>query len=135
YSNEVLTRSGAKYQLWAIPVSLRQRKSAARQEARATAARAAEREGRSDHAGRGGRGGLTARGLGGFGGLGGSSGPVSEGPVRSGGDRAMDDLRELWESREKAESAQGEVSVRWAWEILGPALAGAVVLGILLAVG
>lgn len=38
-------------------------------------------------------------------------------------------------AREKEETAQGEVTARWAWEILGPAVAGAVVLGILLAVG
>jgi hypothetical protein len=41
----------------------------------------------------------------------------------------------VWEARQQEESAQGEVSVRWAWEILGPVAAGAVVLGILLAVG
>ena len=33
------------------------------------------------------------------------------------------------------EGAQGEVTVRWAYEVIGPALAGAVVLAILLAVG
>jgi hypothetical protein len=47
----------------------------------------------------------------------------------------MDDLRELAEARAAAEGAQGEVSVRWAYEVIGPAVAGAVVLAILLAVG
>jgi hypothetical protein len=47
----------------------------------------------------------------------------------------MDDLRELAEARAATEGAQGEVSVRWAYEVMGPALAGAVVLVILLAVG
>jgi hypothetical protein len=47
----------------------------------------------------------------------------------------MDDLRELAEARAATEGAQGEVSVRWAYEVMGPALAGAVVLAILLAVG
>jgi hypothetical protein len=47
----------------------------------------------------------------------------------------MDDLRELHERRESAETSQGEVTVRWAYEVVGPALAGAVVLAILLAVG
>ncbi|PZH00545.1 hypothetical protein C1I97_23210 [Streptomyces sp. NTH33] len=42
YSNEVLDQSAAKYQLWALPVSLRARKRAARQEARAAAAGARE---------------------------------------------------------------------------------------------
>uniref|UniRef100_UPI0018E57022 PH domain-containing protein n=1 Tax=Streptomyces triticisoli TaxID=2182797 RepID=UPI0018E57022 len=45
YSNEVLDRSAAKYQLWALPVSLRARKRAARQEARAAAAGAREASG------------------------------------------------------------------------------------------
>ncbi|WP_416977036.1 PH domain-containing protein [Streptomyces sp. T028] len=124
YSNEVVARSGTKFQLWAIPVSLRARKSAARREARAAAQGTPGIEG-------GGR----RSGLGGFGGLGGSSRPVPQGPVRAATDQVMDDLRSLWETREKEEGAQGEVTVRWAWEILGPAAAGAVVLAILLAVG
>ncbi|MDX3117053.1 PH domain-containing protein [Streptomyces scabiei] len=120
YSNEVLTVAGTKFQLWSIPVSLRARKRANRRESRAAA-------------GQEGRGGRTA-GLGAFGGgLGRGGAAAADG--RAGADRAMDDLRELWEAREKEESAQGDVSVRWAWEILGPAAAGAVVLAILLAVG
>ncbi len=35
----------------------------------------------------------------------------------------------------KAASAQGEVTVRWAYEVVGPAVAGAVLLAVLLAVG
>lgn len=113
YSNEVVAESGAKFQLWAVPVSLRARKRAARKEARAE---------------RGG-GGLRL----GFGG-GGAALP-DDGPARAETDKIMDDLRELWESRGPAERAQGEVTVRWAYEILGPALAGAVLLAILLATG
>ncbi len=120
YSNEVLTLAGTKFQLWSIPVSLRARKRANRRESRAAA-------------GQDGRGGRTA-GRGAFGGGRGGA-AAADGSARAGADRAMDDLRELWEAREKEESAQGEVSVRWAWEILGPAAAGAVVLAILLAVG
>ncbi|CAM5226410.1 PH domain-containing protein [Streptomyces aurantiogriseus] len=133
YSNEVVATSGTKYQLWSIPVSLRARNKAARRESRIAAERAGERQGRS------GRG---AGGLGGFGGFGGGASPragagagVPDGPVRAESDKIMHELRELWETRQKEESAQGEVTVRWAWEIMGPALAGAVVLGILLAVG
>ncbi|MFE0457416.1 PH domain-containing protein [Streptomyces sp. NPDC058914] len=136
YSNEVVAVSGKKYQLWSIPVSLRARKKAARQEARAAADRAAERQGRGGRAGRG------TGGLGGFGGFGGGASAggrtgagVPEGPVRAESDKIMHELRRLWEAREKEESAQGEVTVRWAWEIVGPAVAGAVVLGILLALG
>lgn len=124
YSNEVLAKSGVKYQLWAIPVSLRGRKKAARQ----TARQQAERDG-----------GRRSRGLGLFGGgvsadaFGGRT-LVPEGPARAETDKIMDELRDLLESRGKAEGSQGEVTVRWAWEIAGPAVAGAVLLGILLLV-
>ncbi|MET8244906.1 PH domain-containing protein [Streptomyces sp. NPDC005202] len=125
YSNEVVAKSGTKYQLWAVPVSMRARKRAARQEARAAAGeRGADRAGaRTGAFGLGGPG----RGL-----RGGAA--TQSGPARAETDRIMDDLRELQETRENAETAQGEVTVRWAYEIVGPALAGAVVLAILLAV-
>ncbi|MEU1516705.1 PH domain-containing protein [Streptomyces sp. NPDC005811] len=132
YSNEVVAKSGTKFQLWAVPVSLRARKSAARREARAAAqgtpGSGSGGDGRGS--GRSGRGGRT-----GFGGFGGPSPAAGQGPVRAASDQVMDDLRNLWEGRENAESAQGEVTVRWAWEILGPAAAGAVVLAILVAMG
>lgn len=134
YSNEILTKSGAKFQLWSIPVSLRARKRAARREARAASDRSADRTGRGGFGGRGGMGGL-----GGFGGgLGGGfarGGAVPEGPVRAETDKVMDELRELLEARDTAETAQGEVTVRWSYEIAAPVLAGAVLLAILLAVG
>lgn len=47
----------------------------------------------------------------------------------------MDDLSLLWESREKADTSQGEVTVKWSYEIMAPAAAGAVLLAILVAVG
>ncbi|MFD0316944.1 PH domain-containing protein [Streptomyces flavalbus] len=127
YTNEVVAASGEKYQLWSIPVSLRARKKAARQQARRDAA--ARGEGR--------RRGLSFGG--GFGGLGGID-PVAAdsdaGPVRAETDQVMDELREMWGAREKAAEAQGEVSVRWAYEVMGPAGAGAVLLVVvLLAVG
>ena len=118
FSNEVLAKSGTKYQLWAIPVSLRGRKKAARQTAR-------------QQSGRG-----PSRGLGLFGGgmqmdgLGGRT-PVPEGPTRAETDQIMDDLGDLLEARGPAEASQGEVSVRWAYEIVGPAVAGAVLLWVL----
>ncbi|GHB43239.1 membrane protein [Streptomyces viridiviolaceus] len=120
YSNEVVTESGAKYQLWSIPVSLRARKKAARQEARRTA---------NDGRGRGRRGA--------FGGLsgGGAAAATTEGPVRAETDKVMDELRDLLEARAKAETSQGEVTVRWAYEVAGPAVVGAVLLAVLLAVG
>ncbi|CAM5493517.1 hypothetical protein STAFG_5490 [Streptomyces afghaniensis 772] len=134
YSNEVITESGAKYQLWAVPVSLRARKKAARREMRATA-QARREMGRDE--GRGSALGMRA-GLGGLGsghgqGLGG--GPVADGPVRAETDRIMDELRGLHEARHQAETAQGEVTVRWAYEVMGPAVAGALLVLILVVVG
>ncbi|MFH9708236.1 PH domain-containing protein [Streptomyces luteogriseus] len=142
YSNEVLTQSGAKYQLWAVPVSLRARKKAARRELRATA-QARRETGRDE-----GRGGAR-RDKGGFpvdidqevmrvrGGLGGGlgRGTVSEGPARAETDRIMDELRGLYEARHETEAARGEVTVRWAYEVLAPAVAGAVLALILVATG
>ncbi|MFE5395074.1 PH domain-containing protein [Streptomyces sp. NPDC056568] len=123
YSNEVFTESGDKYQLWSIPVSLRGRKKAARQEAR-----------RASGGGRG-RGGL----LGGLGGGGAradvAAGAAAEGPVRAETDKVMDELRQLSEARKPANTSQGEVTVRWAYEILAPAAAGVVLLAVLLGTG
>ncbi|MEV5956947.1 PH domain-containing protein [Streptomyces sp. NPDC051987] len=134
YSNEVIVKSGAKYQLWAVPVSLRSRKKAARRQARS------ESDARRGRTGPGA--GAAGRALGGFGGFGGfgSSGALGEpeyasGPARAETDKVMDELREMLESRGAVESAQGEVTVRWAYEVAAPAVAGAVLLGILLAVG
>ncbi|MFF4112394.1 PH domain-containing protein [Streptomyces sp. NPDC001714] len=134
YSNEVIVKSGAKYQLWAIPVSLRGRKKAARRQAKS------EADARRGRTGRPGAGfGGAGRGLGGFDGFGGAGGrgePDHEaGPTRAETDKVMDDLREMLESRGPAESAQGEITVRWAYEVVAPAVAGAVLLAILLAVG
>lgn len=108
FSNEVVAESGAKYQLWAVPVSLRARKRANR---------AKMREAR-EAGGRGGRMPL-----------------IPPGPTRAQNDQIMDDLGQLWEAREKAATSQGEVTVKWAYEIMAPAAAGAVLLAILLAVG
>ncbi|WP_405772697.1 PH domain-containing protein [Streptomyces sp. NBC_01538] len=108
FSNEVVVESGAKYQLWAIPVSLRARKRANRAQLREV------RE-----AGRGG----------------GRAPLIPPGPTRAQNDQIMDDLSLLWESREKADTSQGEVTVKWSYEIMAPAAAGAVLLAILVAVG
>ncbi|MDT0398898.1 MULTISPECIES: PH domain-containing protein [Streptomyces] len=107
FSNEVFTEAGAKYQLWALPVSLRARNKAARQESRA-AARAAREGGDTEGA--------------------------TEADRRHESDRAMAEMRETHERRQDAEAAQGEVTVRWSYEIAGPVAAGAVLLAVLLAV-
>ncbi|MFM9589066.1 PH domain-containing protein [Streptomyces scabiei] len=115
YTNEVIDTSGAKYQLWAIPVSLRGRKKAARHQAREAhrAAKGGTGDGSTGGAGRTAAGRL----------------------VRAETDQVMADLQELCEARAKALGSQGGPSVRWAWEIVGPALAGAVLLLVLIAVG
>lgn len=111
YTNEAIDESGTKYQLWSIPVSLRARKRAHRRQVRVEHGRA---DTRTD--------------------LRGQTSLVT-GPVRAPSDQIMDDLRKLCEARAKAADSQGEPSVRWSWEIMGPAVAGAVLLVILLVAG
>ncbi|MFD3533961.1 PH domain-containing protein [Streptomyces sp. NPDC058664] len=110
YSSEVLTRSGTKYQLWAVPVSLRQRKRAARRASRAS---------QDDPHGR------TS-----------VNADVRDTASRTApSDRTVADLRALAELRSGEPGAQGEVRVRWAYEIVGPAAAGLLLLVILMATG
>ncbi|MBQ0846870.1 PH domain-containing protein [Streptomyces sp. NPDC057620] len=116
YSNEVLDKAGTKYQVWAVPVSLRARNRAARKEARGGTAGARGRLGQPRQAPHP------------------HPTPVATGPVRAQGDQIIDELRELVEAHAKDPQAQGEVSVRWAYEVLAPAAAGAVLLAILLSV-
>lgn len=118
YTNEVVSKAGDTYQLWAIPVSLRARGRAARKEARRTADASGTGKGR------------RPRGLGGL-----SDVDVHDGPVRAESDQIIHDLRQTLEAREKAKTSQGEVTVRWAYELLAPAAAGAVLLAVLLAIG
>ncbi|MFG2886032.1 PH domain-containing protein [Streptomyces sp. NPDC048297] len=138
FSNEAVVSSGAKYQLWAVPVSLRARKKATRRQAQAAAdaARAARGE-KPRGGGFGGFGGFgSGGGFGGGGGFDGGAGAgASAGPVRAETDKIMDDLRKDLERRHTEESAQGEVTARWAYEVIAPAVAGAVLLAILIAVG
>ncbi|MER8027383.1 PH domain-containing protein [Streptomyces bauhiniae] len=124
YSNEALATSGTKFQLWAIPVSLRARKRAANKRAKAAA-----------QAARGGSGGPFAGPR--FGMFGGDASvpDVSAGPARAETDKIMDDLRDLHERHGEADHAQGEITTRWAYEILIPVLAGAVLLAVLLITG
>ncbi|MGY5124877.1 PH domain-containing protein [Streptomyces nigrescens] len=103
FSAEVFT-SGGKYQMWAIPVSLRQRKKVSRQAARGSAPRP--------------RFGLNA-----------DAGPVP----RAMADQALDELREIKERATHRESAQGEPVVRWSYPILAPAVLGVVGLAVMVA--
>jgi hypothetical protein len=110
YSSEIFTHGGAKYQLWAIPVSLRKRKIAARRQAQAA------------HDDPHGRTSVHA--------------DVDDAKSRvAPADQTIAELRELAERRSRAPEAQGEPQIRWAYEIMAPAVAGAVLLTALLATG
>ncbi|GLV80559.1 membrane protein [Streptomyces lavendulae subsp. lavendulae] len=108
YSAEVLAE-GSKYQLWSVPVSLRERKKASRKFSRRDA-------------------------LGGKG-LGQDGAAAAAGPERAAADQVVDELRELAERGAGRPGAQGSVSVKWAYEIIAPAVVGAVALILLLATG
>ncbi|MER7759935.1 PH domain-containing protein [Streptomyces sp. NPDC097619] len=97
----------ATYQLWAIPVSLRQRKSAQRRNAKRKAAGEAPVAGETEE--------------------------IS----RSDADRQVAELSEVHERAvaTRRPGAQGEAAVRWAYEIIAPAVAGAVLLAVLFATG
>ncbi|MER7520070.1 PH domain-containing protein [Streptomyces sp. NPDC126499] len=108
YSSEAFTQDGAKYQLWAIPISLRQRKRAARRAATAS---------QDDPLGR------TS-----------ATADVTDTASRvASADQTVADLRELAERLGKRPETQGEPQIRWAYEILAPAAAGLVLLVVLLA--
>ncbi|CAM5262488.1 membrane protein [Streptomyces spiroverticillatus] len=109
YSSEVLA-GGAKYQMWAVPVSIRQRKKAIRNQARSAASNDPDSTRTS---------------------FGRSS--ASNKPTVSMSDQTVRDLQELAESRASEPSAQGTPSVRWALEIIVPGAVGLVALIVLLA--
>lgn len=110
YSSEVFTQDGAKYQLWAVPVSLRGRKRAARNQARKA------------HDDPHSRTSVAA--------------DVTDSRARMApADRTIADLREMAERHAAEPGAQGEPQIRWVYEIVAPAVAGAVLLAVLLAIG
>ncbi|MEO3762807.1 PH domain-containing protein [Streptomyces sp. B5E4] len=126
YSSEVVTED-AKYQMWAIPVSLRARKKANRRRDRAAGGGGlfspSSRPALSDPAMRR-PGGTGAAGL-----------DPSAGDLTPTADKSIRELRELAHTYAEREGAQGPVTVRWAYEILGPAIAGSLALIIAIAVG
>ncbi|MEU9304369.1 PH domain-containing protein [Streptomyces sp. NPDC048269] len=113
YSAEVLAE-GSKYQLWSVPVSLRERKKAARQQQS------------------GGRGGLTGRRPSSSAA---QNGAVPGAPRRAEADRVVDELQELAERGASRAGAQGSVRVKWSYEVIAPVVVGAVLLIVLLATG
>ncbi|ARF74811.1 hypothetical protein B7C62_23165 [Kitasatospora albolonga] len=111
FSSEMFGQDGTKYQLWAIPVSLRSRKRAARAAARAA------------HDDPYGRTSVSA--------------DVSDSAARTA--PADQTVRELRALAEKAGGTTPEgaaqVSVRWAYEVIAPAVVGGVLLAVLWATG
>ncbi|WP_405921775.1 PH domain-containing protein [Streptomyces sp. NBC_00122] len=107
YSAEVLAE-GSKYQLWSVPVSLRDRKKAARQ----------QQPGR--------RGGVAPSS---------TDAQKPAEPHRAEADRVVEELRDLAERGASRPGAQGSVRVTWSYEIIAPVVAGALVLIVLLATG
>lgn len=111
YSSELFTHDGTKYQLWAVPVSLRQRKKAARQQSR----QALDDPYRRTSA---------------------TADVRDTGARTAAADQAMADLRELSErAGDKPVADAPAKSVRWAYEIIVPAVVGAVLLVVLGALG
>jgi hypothetical protein len=104
YTHEVVDTAGKRYQLWALPVSLRARKRVQRVKARQDAVSPM---------------GLTTDGV---------AAGVAATPVRGDTDQVVADLRELQERR--AGATPGEVTVRWAWQVFAPLAAGLVLLGV-----
>ncbi|MFJ1899398.1 PH domain-containing protein [Streptomyces sp. NPDC088115] len=111
YSSELFTREGTKYQLWAVPVSLRQRKKAARRQTR---------QATDDPYG---RTSVTAD-------------VQATRSLTAGADQTVVDLRELAErAGDKPVAGDVTASVRWAYEVIAPAAVGAILLVILGATG
>ncbi|MER7766371.1 PH domain-containing protein [Kitasatospora sp. NPDC096140] len=110
YSVELLA-GDKKYQVWAVPVSLRQRKRANRAQSRSNA----------EHASRTGLGmGLASR-----------TNPVVQGspdPTRAWSDQVTDVLTQMAERNARRPEAAGPIEVRWCWWVIAPALVGLVAL-------
>ncbi|MET9481026.1 PH domain-containing protein [Streptomyces sp. NPDC006638] len=110
YSCEVFTEDAGKYQLWAVPVSLRQRK------------RVARRQSRQAHDDPHNMTSVTA--------------DVNDTGARlAQADQTVLELRELAERGGRRGAASERVAVRWAYEVVAPAVAGLVVLIVLLLTG
>lgn len=107
YSSEVIA-DGVKYQLWSIPVSLRERKKANRHNERLES-------------------GKAPRGVLGMGHV-----EADAGPRQAPSDETISELRDLAERRAKHE---GAAEVRWAYEIIAPAVVGGVALLVVLLTG
>ncbi|MEV7183177.1 PH domain-containing protein [Kitasatospora sp. NPDC093102] len=117
YSVELLA-DGKKYQVWAVPVSLRQRKRATR----------GQGAGAAEHASRIGLGlGSAAK----------RTNPVVQGspdPTRAWSDQVTAVLQDMAERNAGRPAAAGPVEVRWCWWVIAPTLAGLIALITVIAV-
>ncbi|PYC77580.1 hypothetical protein C7C46_18260 [Streptomyces tateyamensis] len=114
YSAE-LTTGGRTYQVWAVPVSLRQRKKAMRRDAMSAGA-GDPRAARVGAVSRAGRNSVLG----------------APDPTRAWSDQVVDFLRERAEINASLPTAQGETQVRWCWPVIVPAVAGLVALIVLI---
>ncbi|MFG2818972.1 PH domain-containing protein [Kitasatospora sp. NPDC048365] len=108
YSVELFA-GGKKYQVWAVPVSLRQRKRANRMAARAAASGDTTSSRWSVPAGRSVR-------------------PGQSDPTRAWSDQVVSELQELADTNAANPLAAGEARVTWCWWIIAPTLAGLIAL-------
>ncbi|MDQ0828214.1 hypothetical protein QF032_000058 [Streptomyces achromogenes] len=115
HSNEVFDQIGTKYQLWAIPVSVRGVRQAGYEQMRMVESSLVpggpplNRRGQFD-------GGRPDR-------------PTGETKrLRPRSESAIEGLRALQEAGATTEQGQGPVEARWAYEIITPAVAGLVLL-------
>jgi hypothetical protein len=110
YSVELFA-GGHKYQVWAVPVSLRQRKKATRRAARA----AAEGDPKQSRPGLTATAARTPR-------------PGELDPTRAWSDAVVEALQQQAERNAHHPAAQGEVEVSWCWWVIVPTLVGLVAL-------
>ncbi|WP_354640916.1 PH domain-containing protein [Kitasatospora camelliae] len=110
YSVELLA-GGRKYQIWAVPVSLRQRKRANRRAERAA---------------------TTA--LTGGGSTGSKRRPGDPDPNRAWSDQVVDSLQEMRDLNAGKPHGAGELKTTWCWWIIAPTVAGLIALVTLIAV-
>lgn len=128
-----LRAGGRKFQVWAVPVSLRQRKRANRRTmiARSDSALGASR--RDPGPGRFPVGGPGLRSRGGRSGF--SQGSDETGPATAWADRVVSELRVMADEAADRPGAVGPVTVTWTWWVIAPAVLGAIALIVLLATG
>ncbi|MYR95192.1 MULTISPECIES: PH domain-containing protein [unclassified Streptomyces] len=115
YSSELIAAGGTKYQLWAVPVSLRDRK------------RASRAAGRAPHKDAYGR---FSPGAGA-----GSDAHRHSAPPIAAADQTIVELRGLAEKAGEAAAGTTTGTVRWAYEVIAPAVVGVVLFAVLVAIG